>query len=165
MRSDDQSVNDIGSVPHIELKPLDDINKEDCIELKVTEAQAEYIASNESSIAAAEENAEVARPFVIYADGIAVGFTMFAFEPDYEDPDDRYWLWRFMIDEKYQKHGYGREALRIIIAYFKDNGATNIRLSTKDSNKNAIRLYESFGFKPTGEMNDGENVFELNWEA
>ncbi len=27
---------------------------------------------------------------------------MFAFDEDYEDPDDRYWLWRFMIDEKLQ---------------------------------------------------------------
>ena len=161
MRSDDQSVNDIGSVPHIELKPLDDINKEDCVQLKVTEAQAEYIASNESSIAAAKENAEVARPFVIYADGIAVGFTMFAFEPDYEDPDDRYWLWRFMIDEKVQGQGIGKEALKKIILYFKENGANNIRLSTKQSNTNALNLYRKAGFKDTGEETDGEIVLQL----
>ena len=88
---------------------------------------------------------------------------MFAFETDYEDPKDRYWLWRFMIDEKYQGRGLGREALKQIIAYFKDNGATNIRLSTKDSNTNAIRLYESFGFVPTGDKINGETEFELNW--
>ena len=44
----------------------------------------------------------------------------------------------------------------------KDNGATNIRLLTKESNENAIGLYESFGFKNTGEIIDGENQFELN---
>ena len=81
------------------LMPLDETNREECIQLKVNEAQAAYIATNESSLEAAKENAEVARPFVIYADGKAVGFAMFAFEPDYEDPNDRYWLWRFMIDE------------------------------------------------------------------
>ena len=101
----------------IELKPVDQYNKSDCIRLKVTKAQSEYIASNESSLEAAEEYSDVARPFVIYSDGIAVGFTMFAFEPDYEDPDDRYWLWRFMIDEKYQGQGYGKEALKHIISY------------------------------------------------
>ena len=147
----------------IELKPVDQYNKSDCIRLKVTIAQSEFIASNESSLEAAEEYSDVARPFVIYSDGIAVGFTMFAFEPDYEDPDDRYWLWRFMIDEKYQGQGYGKEALKHIISYFKENGAGNIRLSTKESNVNAIHLYQSFGFAPNGDVNDGETVFELNW--
>ena len=147
----------------IELKPVDQYNKSDCIRLKVTKAQSEYIASNESSLEAAEEYSDVARPFVIYSDGIAVGFTMFAFEPDYEDPDDRYWLWRFMIDEKYQGQGYGKEALKHIISYFKENGAGNIRLSTKESNVNAIHLYQSFGFAPNGDVNDGEIVFEVNW--
>ena len=147
----------------IELKPVDQYNKSDCIRLKVTKAQSEYIASNESSLEVAEEYSDVARPFMIYSDGIAVGFTMFAFEPDYEDPDDRYWLWRFMIDEKYQGQGYGKEALKHIISYFKENGAGNIRLSTKESNVNAIHLYQSFGFAPNGDVNDGEIVFELNW--
>lgn len=89
---------------------------------------------------------------------------MFAFDEEYEDPDDRYWLWRFMIDENVQGRGIGREALKQIIAYFNENGATNIRLSTKPSNVNAISLYESFGFRDTGEVNEGENIFELNWQ-
>lgn len=148
---------------NIELRPLDETNTDDCVRLKVSEDQAKYIDTNENSIAAAKEHADVARPFVIYKDGVAVGFTMFAFEPDYEDPDDRYWLWRFMIDEKYQGCGLGRGALLHIITYFKENGATNIRLSTKESNANAIHLYESFGFKANGDMVDEETVFELNW--
>ena len=148
---------------NIELRPLDESNTDDCIRLKVTKDQARYIDTNENSIAAAKEQSDVARPFVIYADGSPVGFTMFACEPDYEDPNDRYWLWRFMIDESRQGRGLGRQALVPIIAYFKDNGATNIRLSTKESNANAIHLYESFGFKRNGDMVDEETVFELNW--
>ena len=147
----------------IELRPIDETNREDCIRLKVAKSQADYIATNKESLEAAAENAEVARPFVIYAGDVPVGFTMFAFDPDYEDPNDRYWLWRFMIDEECQGQGLGREALKQIIAYFKENGATNMRLSTKESNVNAIHLYESQGFKRTGEMNDEETVFELNW--
>lgn len=146
---------------NIELIPVDPSNRADCIRLNVTKAQAEYIAANERSLEAAAEHPDVARPFVICSDGTAVGFAMFAFEPDYEDPNDRYWLWRFMIDEKYQGQGCGREALKHIISYFKENGASNIRLSTKASNVNAIHLYQSFGFAPNGDMNDGEIVFEL----
>lgn len=148
---------------NIELRPLDETNIDDCILLKVSNDQAQYIDTNENSIAAAKDHPGVARPFAIYKDGVAVGFTMFAFEPECEDPDDRYWLWRFMIDENYQGLGLGREALTRIIAYFKDNGATNIRLSTKDSNVEAVHLYEAVGFKPNGDMVGEETVFELNW--
>ena len=125
--------------------------------------QKAFIASNEKSLDDAKENPDVARPFGIYSDGKAVGFCMFAFEPNYEDPNDRYYLWRFMIDEKYQGLGYGKEALKHIIEYFKNNGASNIRLLTKESNLNAIGLYESFGFKKTGELIDDENQLELNF--
>ncbi|MBR3559999.1 MAG: GNAT family N-acetyltransferase [Oscillospiraceae bacterium] len=148
---------------NIVLKPVDQSNRDECVRLKVTKAQAEYIASNTSSLETAARHPEVARPFVIFSDDIAVGFAMFAFETDYEDPDDRYWLWRFMIDEQYQGQGYGKEALKHIISYFKENGANNIRLSTKESNINAIDLYTSYGFKPNGDTNDGEIVLELNW--
>ena len=145
----------------IELRDIDNDNKAECERLSVRSEQKQFIASNADSLIAAKSNPDVARPFAVYADDRMVGFAMFAFEPDYEDPDDRYWLWRFMIDEKYQGLGYGKEALKLIIAYFKENGATNIRLSTKESNAPAIQLYKSFGFSPNGEMNDGETVFEL----
>ena len=146
----------------IELIPVDQSNRTDCIRLKVTEAQSEYIAANEKSLEEAAEHSEVARPFVIYSDGIAVGFTMFAFEPDYEDPNDRYWLWRFMIDEKRQGRGYGTAALKVIIQYFKNHGANNIRLSTKETNTRALSLYHKAGFHDTGEMNDEEIVLQLD---
>lgn len=146
----------------VKLLPIDEITKADCIKLKVAKDQEGYIDSNEKSLEAAKENSEIARPFAIYADDKCVGFTMFAFEPDYEDPDSRYWLWRFMIDESYQGQGYGKAALKEIIKYFRENGATNMTLSTKESNVNAIGLYKSFGFAPNGEMNDEETVFVLN---
>lgn len=47
----------------IELRPLDDSNIEACRKLKVSEKQADYIASNDKSIADAADNAKVARPF------------------------------------------------------------------------------------------------------
>lgn len=44
-----------------------------------------------------------------------IGFTMFAFELTSGDPNDRYWLWRFMIDKNSQGKGYGSAALKKII--------------------------------------------------
>lgn len=118
----------------IELVEISDDNMKQCFDLKVASDKIQYIASNEDSWETAKENEKVARPFAICCDGKIVGFTMFAFDEDYEDPNDRYWLWRFMIDERLQGKGYGTEALKVIIHYFKDQGANNIRLSTKETN-------------------------------
>ena len=147
---------------NIELINLTEENLQQCFELKVADDQAQYIASNADSWNAALENKEVARPFMICCDGKPIGFTMFAFDEEYEDPNDRYWLWRFMIDESLQGKGYGTAALKVIIQYFRDHGANNIRLSTKETNVGALSLYRKAGFRDTGEMNDEEIVLQLD---
>lgn len=146
----------------IELIELSDDNIKQCFDLKVASDQRQYIASNENSWKTAKENEKIARPFLISCDGKIVGFTMFAFDQDYENPADRYWLWRFMIDESLQGKGYGTAALQIIIQYFKDNGAKNIRLSTKETNIYALSMYRKAGFRDTGEMNDDEIVLQMD---
>ena len=145
----------------IALKEITEQNKQECFALSVSPAQSEYIASNENSLKEAQENPEVARPFAIYADDKMIGVTMFAWDENNEDPEDKYWLWRFMIDKSLQGKGYGHLALKEIIQYFKDNGADIITLSTKESNKKALSLYHQFGFKENGEMNDEEIVLKL----
>ena len=146
-----------------ELRKIDIDNIEECIALGVTEEQAQYIASNKDSLKEANDNPTVARPFAIYIENKMVGFTMFAFDEDYDDPNDRYWLWRFMIDKDLQGKGYGSAALKAIIGYFKEQGVGYIKLSTKESNRNAISLYHKFSFRENGEMNDEEIVLQLDW--
>ncbi len=146
----------------IELVDISEDNMQQCFNLKVADNQMQYIASNEDSWKTAKENESVACPFAIYGDGKLLGFTMFAFDEDYEDPDDRYWLWRYMIDEGSQGKGYGTAALQVIIQYFKDHGANNIRLSTRETNFRALSLYRKAGFHDTGEMNEDEIVLQLD---
>ena len=148
---------------NIELRSIDDTNKDAVASLAVSDAQKEYIASNASSLETArkEKYQNIARPFGIYADGALVGFAMFAFEQDAPDPDDRYWLWRFMIDWHLQRRGYGSAALEAIIAYFRSQGADHILLSTEETNTAALSLYHKYGFVETGEMNDDEIVLRL----
>ena len=145
-----------------ELRKIDDSNFEECIALAVTDEQAQYIASNEKSLQTAKEHPAVARPYAIYIDHRPVGFTMFAWDETCEDPSGRYWLWRLMIDKKWQGQGNGRAALEVIMQYFKEHGADSIRLSTKASNDRALSLYHAFGFRENGEMNDEEIVLKLD---
>lgn len=142
----------------IELRPIDESNRTACIALCVAKEQASFIAPNSRSLEQAAEKPDVARPFALYTDGLLVGFTMFAFEEGYEDPEDRYWLWRLMIDRRFQGKGYGLAAMEVILAYFKEQGAPYIKLSTKPDNAAALSLYRRCGFRETGEQNDGEIV-------
>ena len=149
---------------NLELQTIDDINKSAVALLEVFDHQKTYIASNKNSLetAANKEYSQIARPFAIYADEQIIGFAMFAFELTSSDPNDRYWLWRFMIDKNFQGNGYGSAALEKIIAYFKRHGADHILLSTKESNTSALSLYHKYQFAETGEMNEDEIVLRLN---
>lgn len=49
----------------------------------------------------------------------------------------------------------------IALRVTREQGVCNIKLSTKESNKNAISLYHKFGFRENGEMNDEEIVLQL----
>lgn len=147
----------------LELRTIDAGNKAAIESLEVFADQKQYIASNRSSLetALSEEHREVARPFAVYADDNLVGFTMFAFDLASADPDDRYWLWRFMIDRNFQGKGYGSAALEMIIGYFREHGANHILLSTKDTNTAALSLYHRYHFAETGEMNGDEIILRL----
>ena len=143
---------------------IDDTNEDAVASLAVTDDQKKFIATNASSLETSrkEEYQKIARPFAICADGKPVGFTMFAFELDSPDPNDRYWLWRFMIDRHWQRKGCGSAALETIIAYFRSHGADHILLSTKETNTAALSLYHKYRFSETGEMNGDELVLRLD---
>ncbi len=98
----------------ITLKKITEQNRQECFSLEVNPAQSEYIASNENSLNEARENAEIARPFAIYAGDKMIGFTMFAWDENNEDPEDRYWLWRFMIDKSGSLIGVSQRKTGII---------------------------------------------------
>ena len=145
----------------IKLESINDENRDAVLALSVREDQP-FVATNEVSLREADEaNAEqpgVARPFAIYADEKLVGFCMFAFNPEEEDEDDRYWIWRFMIDRNEQGKGYGQAALQEIIKYFKENGADRLFLSTEPENELGLYIYHKAGFRETGIIDGGEAV-------
>ena len=60
-----------------------------------------------------------------------------------------YYIWRFMIDKKYQQRGYGRESFKQTLDFIKTfpaGKAEYVLLSYEPSNVVGKKLYESFGF-------------------
>jgi diamine N-acetyltransferase len=126
--------------------------------LSVSESQRKFVAPNAVSIAQAHfsKNAWFR---AIYADETPVGFVML-----HEVPKrGKYFLWRFMIDSKYQGRGYGHKALELVIKRVKKMPkAKALTLSVVRAEGDAGNLYLEFGFKFTGKIEDGEHVMKLN---
>jgi len=126
-----------------------------CINLKVTEEQNKFVASNIYSLAQAWQYREIARPFCIYNDEAMVGFVMLA----WEEAEKKCEIWRFMIDAEHQGKGYAKQAMKIILEHIKSNPVFEmIYLTVAPNNSAAIKLYESLGFYNTGEETDYNEI-------
>ena len=96
---------------------LKDINKEnfwEVIELKVNDEQKKYVLENSISIAQAKVQPECI-PMAIYNDKTLVGFLMYCIDTD----DGNYWIYRFMIDKNFQRNGYGKKAMELLLTEIK----------------------------------------------
>jgi diamine N-acetyltransferase len=118
------------------------------LDLKVSEEQERFVASNARSIAEAYF-AEEAWFRAIYADETPVGFVMVSEAPE----KGEYFLWRFMIDARYQGKGYGRRALELVIQYVRTRpNAKELLTSHVKGNERAGHVYRKVGFEYTGEV-------------
>jgi diamine N-acetyltransferase len=125
--------------------------------LRVREDQQGFVAPNAVSIAQAHFAPE-AWFRAIYADDVPVGFAMLSDKPEVPE----YFLWRFMIDRRFQHLGFGRRAIDLLVAHVRMRpGATAFFTSAVPGEGSPQPFYEKLGFAPTGEIDDGEVVLRL----
>lgn len=125
--------------------------------LAVRDDQAKFVAPNAVSIAQALfSNHAWFR--AIYAGEEPVGFVMLEDQP--EKPE--YYLWRLMIDSRYQRMGYGRRAVGLLVDHVRTRpDATELLTSVVQEPGGPQPFYESLGFELTGEYEDGEAMMSL----
>lgn len=118
-------------------------NWHDVIALELDDAQQDLVSSNLYSLAEAKFS-PLARPRAIYAGDDLVGFLMYDL-PDADEPD-RAAIYRFMIDRRHQRRGYGKAALEQAIAEIRAHpGVGTISICYAARNP-AKPLYDSLGF-------------------
>ena len=124
----------------------------------MSEPQTRYVASNAVSIAEAHFHAE-AWFRAVYADETPVGFVMLHDENLRPEPRERdyYFLWRLMIDARYQRMGFGRRAVELLVAHVRTRPNANTLLtSCLPGEASAQGFYLKLGFTPTGREPGGE---------
>jgi len=144
----------------IRLQQIHKDNWKECIALKPRQDQLGFIASNLYSIAEAQFLTGFSS-MAIYMDEVMIGYTLFGIDPD----DKNYWVYRFMIDERYQGKGYGLTAIRLVIDEVKDrkDRTDALFLGCKPENEPARRLYLKAGFKEVGIAPWGEMVAKYDF--
>lgn len=131
----------------VELREITKDNLNAVLDLKVSEYQKDFVSSTAYSLAQAYVYGKNAYPFAVYSENIPIGFVMLGF---YQEKN-QYTLWKFLIDEKYQNKGYGKEALRLAINFLKAKyKVKSVFAGVSPQNTVARALYKSFGFKETG---------------
>ena len=87
----------------VSLREVTKDNLRDVLRLKVAPEQERFVASNAVSIAQAYFDRDAAWFRAVYAGDTPVGFVMLEVNPAKAE----YFLWRFMIDQRFQKLGFG----------------------------------------------------------
>ena len=144
----------------LRLVEIDRHNYLPVLDLSVSPEQRTFVATNQYSLAQAYAQPECV-PLALYAENKPVGFAMYSLDED----DHQYWIYRLMIDQRYQGKGYGREAMRLLIERIRglsDEEHNRIYISFEPENRIAKSLYESLGFLPDGRIEYGEVVYRLD---
>lgn len=131
----------------------------ECVQLSVSEQQRDFVTSNAISIAQSKVQPECI-PLAVYDNDIMVGFLMYCIDED----DGEYWIYRMMVDEKYQSKGYGKQMLKKLLGLIKQDKTRNkIFLGVHKESISAVKLYERFGFYFNGQVFGNEHIMRLDY--
>ena len=132
----------------INLREITSKNLKSIFDLNVKEDQKDYVALNSVSIAQGHYSKSAWFKGIFYDDR-PVGFVML----DLIEEENKCFLWRFMIDRKYQGKGFGKIALTQVIDFVRSlNLYTYIATSYVPAADGAGGFYKNFGFIESEEI-------------
>jgi diamine N-acetyltransferase len=151
----------------VSFRPITEANRLAVEALRVAPGQERFVSSVVDSLreAAAEPDGRAVY-WAVYADEAPVGFVMLSDDvgsPEYFPQ----FLWKLLIDERYQGQGFGAATLDLVVEYFRGRpGVEVLRTSAGEGVGSPIGFYEHYGFKRTGEIVfDDEVLLQLELRA
>ena len=149
------------------LRSIDATNRSAVEALQVATTQRRFIEGVADSLSEAEAQDHPPWCRAVYAGETPVGFVMVA------DNDPTclwpYYLWRFLVDARYQGRGYGRSAMELVAAHVAARPQADYLVTSvacyedpEISRHSPIGFYLACGFEQTGEHNGLEIVIRLS---
>jgi diamine N-acetyltransferase len=137
--------------------------------LRVGPGQDRFVASVEDSLKDAVAYPEaLARYWAVFDGEQLVGFAMISdgIPEDVLEADPTlvgpYFLWRLLIDQRFQRRGYGTATIDAIVDYVRSRGGTELLTSYTEGEGGPQPFYEQYGFVPNGRIVEGEPVLVLD---
>jgi GNAT superfamily N-acetyltransferase len=147
----------------VSLRPLDESNRRAVEALRVSPSQEQFVSGVADALQeAADEPDGHAQYWAVYADETPVGFVMISDEVSAPGYIPQY-LWKLLIDERYQRQGFGTATLDLIADYFRSRpGVEVMSTSAGQGDGSPVTFYEPYGFVRTGDIVfDDELLLEL----
>ena len=142
----------------VTLRPVNRDNWRGVAKLEVTAAQREFVSEPCRYLALCSYGGDW-KPLAVCLGDLVIGFLMWVVDP----ADGSCWLGGIIIDQQYQRSGYGRQAVQAAIAMLAgEHGYQDFALSYNPANHVAKDLYVSLGFAETDEWEDDEVVARLS---
>ncbi|MFF7448255.1 MULTISPECIES: GNAT family N-acetyltransferase [unclassified Streptomyces] len=148
----------------IRLEEITSRNLEAALGIRVRPEQEFAVAPVVKSLAEAYAHPGTAWPRLIVDDDRAVGFLMAFFDIDWREDGTlfRSGLWRLNIAADEQGRGYGRFAVDAVAAEIRRRGGTELYVSWHPGEHGPQDFYLGLGFRPNGEVEEGEVVAVLD---
>ena len=135
------------------------------LDLKISPEQeaAKFVAPVVRSLADAWYYREegITYPKAIYAKEDLVGFIMYDLDPE----SQQVFIWRFLIDQRYQGKGYGRQTIEAVVEMAKEQAQmTKVVADYVDGNEPMKKILLDLGFEETGFDQDSKEhimVYQL----
>lgn len=150
--------------PVVSLREITDDNRAAVEALTVTDDQSYYVASVTQSLHDAQDYPD-AKPWyrAVYADDEPVGFVMISDGITVDDPTyvGPYYLWRLLVDRRFQDRGYGTAALDLVVEHVRTRpDARTFLVSHVVGPASPVTFYQQYGFRLTGDVHEGEPILE-----
>ena len=146
----------------VHLREITDNNLEAVRALRVRGRQRRFVASVSRSLRDAAKSPKD-NPWyrAVYCGDEPVGFVMLSWKAQGGRYRGRHFLWRLLIDKRYQGRGIGRAVLTQLVDLVRADGGTELLTSYEPGKGGPGPFYQRFGFQSTGEKDDGEIVLRI----
>jgi len=151
----------------VTLRELTHANRDEVLALGVARGQERFVGSVAGSLADAEAYPQV-NPWyrAVYAGDEPVGFVMLSWDCVPQPPEiiGPWFLWKLLIDERHQQHGYGSEVVRRVADLVRAAGGDELLTSHVVGGEGGPGpFFERLDFVPTGEFDsEGEIIVSLD---
>lgn len=149
----------------ITLREVTAANREAVLGLRVASAQERFVGTVQAALAEAIQYPQ-ANPWyrAVYSAESPVGFVMVSWRVEPQPPGilGPWYLWKLLIDEHHQGHGYGAATVREVTELIHAEGAAELLTSYVPDEDGPAGFYRRLGFVPTGELDpNGEVIVRL----